>query len=79
VEIKSEVEAKVAEVKSAAQGEDVAGIKSATEALGQVVQKIGAAVYQQPNTPGDGAAATDTGTNPNPEAGPDVVEGEVKE
>jgi molecular chaperone DnaK len=76
-EIKSEVEAKVAEVKSAAQGEDVATIKSTTEALGQVVQKIGAAVYQQPNAPGDGAS--DTGTNPNPEAGPDVVEGEVKE
>jgi molecular chaperone DnaK len=76
-EIKSEVEAKVADVKSAAQGEDVARIKSTTEALGQVVQKIGAAVYQQPNVPGDGASGPDT--NPNPEAGPDVVEGEVKE
>ena len=76
-EIKSEVEAKVADVKSAAQGEDVATIKSTTEALGQVIQKIGASVYQQPNAPGDGAS--DTGTDPNPEAGPDVVEGEVKE
>jgi molecular chaperone DnaK len=76
-EIRSEVETKVAEVKKAAEGEDVAAIKSATEALGQVVQKIGASVYQGPNAPGDGASGT--GTNPNPEAGPDVVEGEVKE
>src|SRR6266542_3343024 len=51
---KSEVEAKVADVKKAAAGEDVATIKSATEALGQVIQKIGAAVYQEPNVPGDG-------------------------
>ncbi|HEX5941680.1 MAG TPA: Hsp70 family protein, partial [Anaerolineales bacterium] len=74
---RSEVEAKVAEAKTAAQGEDVAAIKSVTEALGQAVQKIGASVYQGQNVPGDGAS--DTGTSPNPEAGPDVVEGEVKE
>ena len=74
---RSEVEAKVAEVKNLAQGEDVAAIKSATEALGQAIQKIGASVYQGQNMSGDGAG--DTGTNPNPEAGPDVVEGEVKE
>jgi molecular chaperone DnaK len=77
-ETRSEVEAKVTEVKNVAQGEDVAAIKSATEALGQSIQKIGASVYQGQNTPGgDGASTTDT--NPNPEAGPDVVEGEVKE
>jgi molecular chaperone DnaK len=76
-DVRSEIEAKVADVKKAAQSEDVAAIKSATETLGQAVQKIGAAVYQQPNAPGDGAAGPDT--NPNPEAGPDVVEGEVKE
>ena len=79
---RSEVEAKVAEVKKAAEGEDVAAIKSATEALGQVIQKIGAAVYQQPNADASGASdASGSGTNPNPEpeAGPDVVEGEVKE
>jgi len=76
-EIKSEVEAKAADVKKVAQGEDVAAIKSATEALGQVIQKIGGAVYQGPNVPG--GEADGQGPNPNPEAGPDVVEGEVKE
>jgi molecular chaperone DnaK len=79
-EIRSEVEAKAAEVKTASQGEDVASIKSATEALGQVIQKIGASVYQGQNAPGDGASGTDgSSQDPNPEAGPDVVEGEVKE
>jgi molecular chaperone DnaK len=72
---RSEVEAKVADLKKAAEGEDVAGIKSATEALGQVIQKIGAAVYQEPNAPPSGS---DTNPNPQPE-GPDVVEGEVKD
>ncbi|HJQ14579.1 MAG TPA: molecular chaperone DnaK [Anaerolineales bacterium] len=75
---KSEVEAKVAEVKKASEGEDVAAITTATEALGQAVQKIGASVYQGQDVPGsDGTNSTDT--NPNPETGPDVVEGEVKE
>jgi hypothetical protein len=39
-----------------------------------VIQKIGASVYQE--TP---QAAPESGETPNPEAGPDVVEGEVKE
>jgi molecular chaperone DnaK len=75
-DIKSEVEAKSAEVKKAMQGEDVAAIKSATDALGQTIQKIGASVYQQGQSqaPGGGEAGPSSG-----EAGPDVVEGEVKE
>jgi molecular chaperone DnaK len=78
-EIKSDVEAKVAEVKKSAQGEDVAAIKSATEALGEVVQKIGAAVYQGSDASASDASEPDANPNPEPEAGPDVVEGEVKE
>ena len=80
--IKTEVEKKVADVKKAAEGEDVALIRSETEALGQVIQKIGGAVYQQQGT--EAPAGGEPGTNPNPEpepggAGPDVVDGEVKE
>jgi molecular chaperone DnaK len=74
-DIRSEVEAKVAETRSAAQGEDVEKIKSATEALGQVIQKIGASVYEQGQAAGGGEA----GSNPDPDAGPEVVDGEVKE
>jgi molecular chaperone DnaK len=73
-EIKAEVEAKSAEVKEAAQGEDVEKIKSAVEALGQTIQKIGASVYEQGQAAGGGEAAEGTS-----DAGPDVVDGEVKE
>ena len=72
-EIKSEVEAKSAEVKEAAQGEDVEKIRAATESLGQVIQKIGASVYEQGQAAGAGEA------EPSSDAGPDVVDGEVKE
>ncbi|MGZ9164124.1 MAG: molecular chaperone DnaK [Anaerolineales bacterium] len=78
-EIKTDVEAKAAEVKQAAQGEDVAAIKSATEVLGQAIQKIGGAVYQGSDVPAGEAGEADANPNPEPEAGPDVVEGEVKE
>lgn len=76
-EVKSEIEAKVAETKSAALGDDVEKIKSAAEALGQAVQKIGTSVYEQGQAAGTGEAGSDQ--NPNPNAGPDVVDGEVKE
>jgi len=71
-DVKSEVEAKLADVKSIAQSDDVDTIKTATQALSEAIQKIGGAVYQ-------GEAAPEGAPGPNPEAGPDVVEGEVKE
>jgi molecular chaperone DnaK len=73
-DVKSDIEKKVAEVKSMAQSDDVAAIKSATEALGEAIQKIGASVYQQPEAP-SGEANQSGPSN----AGPDVVDGEVKE
>jgi molecular chaperone DnaK len=76
-EIRSEVETKTAEVRKAAEGEDVSIIKSATEALNEVIQKIGASVYQGQQAGGDaGQSAEPTGQS---NAGPDVVDGEVKE
>lgn len=72
-EIKAEVEAKSAEVKEAAKGEDVEKIKAAVEALGQTIQKIGASVYEQGQAPGAGDAGSSS------DAGPDVVDGEVRE
>lgn len=76
-EVRSDVEARVAEAKSASLGEDVEQIKAATEALGQAVQKIGASVYEQSQATAD--AEREAGSDPNPDAGPDVVDGEVKE
>jgi molecular chaperone DnaK len=74
-DIRSEIEAKTAEVKSAAQGEDLEKIRAATEALGQVIQKIGASVYQQ----GQAAPSGEAGPSGQSDPGPDVVDGEVKE
>lgn len=77
VEVRSDVEAKVAEAKSAAQGEDVEKIKAATEALGLAVQKIGTSVYEQGQAAAEGEAG---GSSSNTDdAGPEVVDGEVKE
>jgi len=73
-EIRSEIETKTAEVKEKAKSDDVAAIKSATEALGEVIQKIGAAVYQQQPD-----AAAPAGESESKSDGPDVVDGEVKE
>jgi molecular chaperone DnaK len=81
-EVKTDIEARVAETRAAAQDEDVAKIKAATEALGLAIQKIGAAVYEQ--QPGQAAGEGEAGQSSDPssgqtDAGPDVVDGEVKE
>lgn len=72
-EIKAEIETNVAAVKKAAEGEDASAIKAATDALGQVIQKIGASVYEQNQAPAGEEAGSSSSENP------DVVEGEVKE
>jgi molecular chaperone DnaK len=53
-DLNSEVEAKVAAVKSALQGSDIEAIKRANQELNQIMQKIGEAIYrqQQPPPPG---------------------------
>jgi molecular chaperone DnaK len=76
-EVKSEIEAKVAEVRSKAQSEDIEAIKSATEALGQAIQKIGASVYQEPNA--QAGESSQSGEPGKTDPGPEVVDGEVKE
>jgi molecular chaperone DnaK len=79
---KSKVEAEIANVKKAIEGDDVAKIKSATEQLFQVVQQIGASVYQQ-GGPEAGPAAgeqepgTDGGEQ-KPGGDDDVVDGEFR-
>jgi len=80
-DIKSEIEAKVVEVRKAAEGEDVEAMKSATEALGQLIQKIGASVYEQQNVPGGDASSSETEAGPSSEGSgeDDVIDGEVKE
>jgi len=78
-EVKSDIEAKVAEVRSAAQGDDLEKIKSTTDVLGQAIQKIGASVYEQNPAAGGAEAPGGSSNSSAGDAGPDVIDGEVKE
>jgi len=53
-DVKQEIDAKIANVKSALQGQDVNAIRNAMQELSQVMQKVGASVYQQPGQPPPG-------------------------
>jgi molecular chaperone DnaK len=82
-DVKKEVEDSSAKVKEALNSEDADAIKSASEALQQVLQKVGASMYQQPNAdgeaPNDNTGGTDGNSGPNAGENPgDVVDGEFK-
>jgi len=84
---KKEVEEAIASLRGLMNNEDAGAIRTATEALGQSIQKIGASMYQQqPEAGGQGAPGeqqgqpgTDSngGNPPDGDAG-DVVDGEFK-
>ncbi len=85
-DLKQEVDGKIAAVRSALQGKDASYIRSATQELSEVMQKIGAAVYQQAGPPPPGGEApggeTPGGEPPGgePPGGEDgTVEGEFRE
>jgi len=71
-DLKSEVEGKVAAVRSALQGQDTHRIEQATQDLSQAVQRLGSSMYEQqappPPPPGGGTTGDE-----------DVVEGEFRE
>jgi len=76
-EDKTELEAKVAELKKAKEASDLEAIKKSLEEVNTVAQKIGAAMYQTA-----GAAGPEAGTGPEAETSEkkeDVVEGEVED
>ncbi|WP_344948612.1 Hsp70 family protein, partial [Actinomadura miaoliensis] len=55
-DVKKEVEEAVAEVRKNLEGDDVDAIRAATQRLGQVGQKMGAAIYAQGPQAGEGAS-----------------------
>jgi len=77
-DVKTEVEGKIAALKTAMGGRDLGDIKKKTEELAQSLQKIGEKMYQQPDgaTPPPGGEP-ESGTPP-PGKG-DTVEGEFRE
>ena len=80
-ELNQEVEAKISEVRSALQGSDVAAIQKASQELNEMMQKVGAAVYQQPPPPPEGEAPPEQegGGDGGGEEGEGAVEGEFRE
>ncbi len=80
-ELNQEVEAKISEVRSALQGSDVAAIQKASQELNEMMQKVGAAVYQQPPPPPEGEAPPEPegGGGEGGEEGEGAVEGEFRE
>ncbi len=82
-DLNTEAEAKIAAVKSALQGTDIDAIKSATQELNDVMQKIGTAVYQQqppPPPPGEGPPpGPEGGEGGEGGEGEGTVEGEFRE
>jgi len=81
-DLKQEVDGKIAAVRSALQGTDINYVQSTVRELSEVMQKIGAAVYQQaaPPPPGGETPSGDEGAGgegPGGEEG--TVEGEFRE
>jgi molecular chaperone DnaK len=79
--LKSEVDSKIAAVKSALQGGDVQQLKRTTQELSDAMQKVGAAVYQQAGGgPGAGAPPPPPGGGEEPgKKDEGTVEGEFRE
>jgi molecular chaperone DnaK len=77
-DLKAEVEAAVAEVRSKMDSEDLEVITKASEALGELLQKVGSIAYaQEPEA--DAPEATEEPSTETPEADEDVIDGEVKD
>jgi molecular chaperone DnaK len=79
--LKTEVNDQIAKVREAMEKEDAEAMRSETEKLGQVIQKIGASMYQQQGgdqSAGANGAPGDDGSKGSPADGEDVVDGEFK-
>jgi len=82
-DLNQEVEGKIAAVRSALQGTDIESVRRATQELSEAMQKIGAAVYQQPPPPpGEAPPGGETPPGEEPPPGKEdegTVEGEFRE
>jgi len=74
-DLKSEVESKIAATRSAMQGQDLAHLRTTVQELSASLQKVGAAMYQQPDAPPP--AGEEPGQPPDDDE--DIVEGEFSE
>ncbi|MFF3216361.1 molecular chaperone DnaK [Streptomyces sp. NPDC002886] len=74
-DVKDEVEASIAELKEKLKGEDAAEIRTATEKLGAVSQKLGQAIYADAGAQAAGGAPT--GDAGQADTNDDVVDAEI--
>ena len=79
-DLKSEVEGKIAAVRSGLQADNVPVLRTAVDELQQSLQKVGQHVYSQAGTPDADPSAGGAGQEPGgPQDGGDAVEGEFRE
>jgi len=92
-DIKHQTEEDVNKVRQVMNGDDLEGIRKATEKLGETIQKIGASMYQAPGQGPEGPGGPQGGAGPQPggpqsggpqsggpqPGGEDVVDGEFKQ
>ncbi|QEV46432.1 molecular chaperone DnaK [Streptomyces vinaceus] len=76
-EVKTEVEAAVTELKEKLKGEDTAEIRTATEKLAAVSQKLGQAIYADAQAAQGAAGAGEAGQAGAADAADDVVDAEI--
>ncbi|MEU1668742.1 molecular chaperone DnaK [Streptomyces sparsogenes] len=74
-DVKTEVETAVGELKEKLKGDDTGEIRTATEKVAAVSQKLGQALYA--NAPGDGAGAAGAAGDGQAKADDDVVDAEI--
>jgi len=85
-DMKSQAEEKVKQLRETMKSDSIDNIRKSTEDLGQLIQKIGGSMYQQPGPdvggtgPGPGAGSQDGGAGPagGGPSGEDVVDGEFR-
>ena len=76
-DVKQEVDAKIASLKSALQGKDINAVRKAMQELSEAMQKVGASAYQQPEPPPPGGGEPGGEEPGGGEEG--TVEGEFRE
>ncbi len=77
--VKSEIETKITEVRQVIGGEDVAAMRTATEALKTAISNAGAAMYQEPEAAAAGASTAGDGASAQKPDEGEVIDGEVRE
>jgi molecular chaperone DnaK len=74
-DLKTELEGKIAATRSAMEGQDLAHLEATVQELSESLQKVGAAMYQQPESPPPG----DEEPGQPPDDDEDIVDGEFSE